>query len=1421
MSKFFSPKKHFNAAGSSLEKQAPRSLWRYFKGFCLITAYHSGRTARFTLRWCWRSFLLAYFLLATLFLILRFFVLPSLENYKSEFEGYASKQLQREVKIGDLHARWQGWHPEIDLHDVRVFDTKGVPALALPKVHTQISWWSLFALDLRFSRFELVGPSLRARRLSDGQIEVAGFRLGETKHNGDGAEKALSWILAQNELSIANGKFAWINDAKPEQQLELDKFNLLVRNEWRHHRLAIQASPPASLAAPIDIRVNLHQSLFAKKKLDLSSWSGEVFLDLKDADLPKLKAYVTLPFTLERSVGAVKAWLRLDSGHVADLTADLALRDVLGRFRQDLPPLDMAYISGRVIATERVIKDYRYLPNILGQTGHSVAVENFSMQTRDGKVLPSTSVRETYVPAHKDQTEKVELHAKQLDLQSIANFAEHLPLPADQRRLLMEVAPKGVLKNFTARWQGSLPNITNYTIEGEFLGLEMRPLKAQLARARVGKSPGRAGFPAIPGFDNVSGTISANEKGGRLRLDSRELKLQLPSYFVDPEMPFDRFVLQSKWEIQNNQSLRFEIQNLEFDQNGAHGTLRGTHRRDLDQADLGEVEMQGELDGFDLRTITRYIPEKTPEHLRHWLSTALLDGKANNVSLRLKGRLQDFPFSSQDGKSRSNGEFIVKGNIANGKLNFLPGVYAKDGVAPFWPVIDTIKGSFAFENARMEIRAESALSHQVPLNKVVAIIPDLASHDAVLQIDGNATGSLQAMFGYVKASPVDEWLGQFLHEATGSGNAQLGLKLLLPLHNIVDSKVNGVLQLNGNESLLQAGLPYISGITGKLEFSERGLNLNGLKAQALGGPLIASGGTQKDGSIRMRFEGVVTSDGIQNHFKGSELTPLLSKLSGNSRYLTQVNLKRRALEVIVDSNLQGFGIDLPEPFAKLPTENLPLHFELQPDPAIDQSELRDTVKVAVGERLLAQYQRRRKLEIGSKTQVVRGAISVNGPLSIPEDGLATQLNLKSLVLDDWTRLFEQNLSQLTASSSVNSESEMSQYVMPKKISLTTDTFVVMGKRLDKLVIGASRNGNRWQANVDAKQISGALSWLPPNERHEQGLVAAKLSRLSIPKSAAGEVGELLQAKNLPQSLPALEVQADQFELYGKVLGHLDLAAKNVRRNNERQWVIEQLRLKNEDAELKASGNWNVTDQGSKTALNFSLDIVNAGFLLERFGFKELMKAGKGKIEGDVSWHGLPFEFDIPSLMGQLQLKMSAGQFLKVDPAGSKLIGVLNMQSIPRRFTLDFRDVFSEGFAFDTIAGTARIEKGVAHTENLKMNSVSATVLMEGNADIGKEVQDLHVAVIPDLNVGAASMVYGLAVNPVVGLGTFLAQLLFKDPLKRAFTYEYKVTGPWTDPVVVKLENAERQAILEKQKAEKLKADKLKTEQADNAAQKKP
>ena len=243
----------------------------------------------------------------------------------------------------------------------------------------------------------------------------------------------------------------------------------------------------------------------------------------------------------------------------------------------------------------------------------------------------------------------------------------------------------------------------------------------------------------------------------------------------------------------------------------------------------------------------------------------------------------------------------------------------------------------------------------------------------------------------------------------------------------------------------------------------------------------------------------------------------------------------------------------------------------------------------------------------------------------------------------------------------------------------------------------------------------------------------------------------------------------------------------------REWRIKKLALKNADAELKASGKWSNRSGDSISDLNYVLEIEDAGKLLDRFGFVSIMRGGRGKLEGDIRWNGLPYAMDVPSMNGQIRLDLASGQFLKVDPGAAKLLGVLSMQSLSRRFSLDFRDVFSEGFAFDGITGMAKISQGVARTENLKMRSVNATVLLDGSADIAKETQDMHVAVIPEINAGAASVVYALAVNPVIGLGTFLAQLFLREPLARAFTYEYQITGPWKDPHVSKIGGRENQS----------------------------
>jgi len=355
---------------------------------------------------------------------------------------------------------------------------------------------------------------------------------------------------------------------------------------------------------------------------------------------------------------------------------------------------------------------------------------------------------------------------------------------------------------------------------------------------------------------------------------------------------------------------------------------------------------------------------------------------------------------------------------------------------------------------------------------------------------------------------------------------------------------------------------------------------------------------------------------------------------------------------------------------------------------------------------------------------------------------------------------------------------------------------VSGKPLANVVAGATHSGDGpWQVNVVSDHVNGQVTWRPPRG-DLPGIVRARLTRLSIPDSQGEQLTGLLDTSpNAPTEVPGLDILADEFELGKLRLGKLELQARNPRSagpGSARTWQLQKLEITNPDGRMTATGSWERETGAPPTAprrMNLALNVefANAGRLLTRLGYPDAIRNGAGFLKGDVSWQGSPFSIDFGSLAGKLQLQTDKGQFLKADAGAARLLGVMSLQSLPRRITLDFRDVFSEGFAFDTIGSTAVIKNGLLDTRDFRMRGVGATVLMEGGIDLGHETQNLHVLVMPIIDATSASLVYAALANPAIGLGTFVAQLVLRDPLSKALAVEYDVTGSWTDPQVRKRE----------------------------------
>ena len=261
----------------------------------------------------------------------------------------------------------------------------------------------------------------------------------------------------------------------------------------------------------------------------------------------------------------------------------------------------------------------------------------------------------------------------------------------------------------------------------------------------------------------------------------------------------------------------------------------------------------------------------------------------------------------------------------------------------------------------------------------------------------------------------------------------------------------------------------------------------------------------------------------------------------------------------------------------------------------------------------------------------------------------------------------------------------------------------------------------------------------------------------------------------------MDIVAEQFINKDKDLGRLELAA--VAEGSD--WRIDRLRLTNPESAFALEGVWQLGLPRPRTQVNLRLEISDIGRLLIRLGHKQGVQRGTSKLEGSLSWTGAPYELDYETLTGSLGLQAAKGQFVKLDPGVGKLLGVLNLQSLPRRVSLDFRDVFSEGFAFDEITGAVRIDRGTASTDNFRIRGPAAQVMIRGEVNLVQETENLRVRITPQVS-DSVSVAGALVGGPVAGAVVFLAQKALKDPLGQIVAFEYDVAGTWSAPTVSKV-----------------------------------
>jgi uncharacterized protein (TIGR02099 family) len=1256
--------------------------------------------------------------IASLMLVLRYWVLPDIERYHGIITVAASRAIGQPVSIGKIEADWRGIRPHLSLNDVRILDKdkQGQIALVLQHVDSVLAWTTLLGGEIRLYSLELDQPDLLVKRDARGMLHIAGVALSDQPADNQLAD----WLLHQSRVVVRGARITWLDELRAAPPLVFDRVNLSIVNTWRRHRFAVRAQPPAELSAPIDVRGDFSGSSFG----DLDEWRGQLYAQLDYTDVAAWRTWLPLPASLKQGRGALRGWLGVAGGKVTQLTADLALADVRAQLAEDLSPLEVRALRGRV-GWKGTAQDME------------ISTRQLSLQMNNGLVLQPTDFYLRLAAASNKQLAAGEMRANVLELANLVSMTESLPLEHNLKLQLDEFAPQGTVTNLQAKWQGDADKLEHYGVKAHFDKLSIK---------RVGK---------LPGFSGLSGDLDGSDTGGTLSLNARKLTVDAPQ--IMPEaLAFDTLTAQSSWQT-DKQGLEVKFSNVSGANADLAGTVFGSFQTLPDSPGL--IDLNINLTRGAVNHADRYIPVAALDQATHdWLRNALQGGQADEFHLRLHGDLNDFPFADS-----RKGAFQIQARVRGGVLE-----YAKD-----WPRIDNITGELLIQGKRLEVVAPTAMTVGGHLQKVSVVVPDLTSPDMLLQVRGEAVGETARCLDFIQQSPVRGYIDGFTDGMTARGNGNLHLSVDVPLLGSKPVAVSGSYHFLDNEVSLGESVPILYKANGELLFTESSMNLREAGAQILGGPAKLELRSGADGIVLAKAHGTASMDALRQNLS----VPLLRHLHGGSDWDAEITVQKKQSNVLVTSNLDGLASDLPAPFTKEAAEIIPLRFEMRSMVA-----QQDMISLQYGKLLGARLLRR---EENGASVIRRGTLNFGGAGRwLNRDGVWLTGTVPQLSLEGWGDLLEgSQSSQLSPPGGGKSAAGVQFSIVGA--DLLIQKLDVYGRNVNGLRVNARNRDGIITAQLASRDMNGEVSW----QGQGKGKLVARLKNLSLGGEGGGKKEHAARKHAIEENasgnteFPALDIAVDDFTWKDKPLGKMELLAQQ----HGRDWLLESLRITNPDGLLTADGKYHMASGEAQTQVNLKLEISDAGKILARSGYPNSVRKGSGKLEGEFAWRGGPDEFDWATLDGSLKLDTGKGQFLKIDPGIGKLLGILSLQALPRHITLDFTDVFSAGFAFDSITGTSQIKQGVLTTSDFKIDGSSAKVTMQGQVDLNRETQNLRIRILPTVG-NSVSLLGAFAAGPAVGLGTFLVNKILREPLDKLASFEYNVTGTWVNPDVAKIGN---------------------------------
>jgi uncharacterized protein (TIGR02099 family) len=732
-----------------------------------------------------------------------------------------------------------------------------------------------------------------------------------------------------------------------------------------------------------------------------------------------------------------------------------------------------------------------------------------------------------------------------------------------------------------------------------------------------------------------------------------------------------------------------------------------------------------------------------------WLDRSLVSGDVTDGTVVINGRLDQLPFDNNEG------QLEVRLPVRNAVLDF-----NED-----WSPLAGLGAQVNFSGRSMDIVSQQGAIRTAQVKNVQVRIRDLAR--PVLTLTGSVEGSLSTMLAELGSSPLGETYGGFVDRVHTSGDSTLDLDLRLPLYGRSKSvQVSGLVKLDDNELSIKDSTIALKKIRGTLIFDDNGIRGKNLVTQLYGKPArVRVWGGAEDGATHISLDGKL---GLLRQVVGKK-SALYPAITGDSDWQVVLSIQgeprrgeRANISLHASSTLAGTAIDLPAPFGKDRHSTRELSFEAD---KIDYPEKQ--VRLSYGDLLKG------LLVFSSAKQtpeLQRGAITFGGrePVLPAANSLLVSGNLKQIHTGEWRPYLGSDAPGLG---------------LPVEYQLDVEELEVLGHYIRDVSLQMEAAGLVWNIKAGGPSVAGDINLTKTGAGLDK--VVMNLQHLVV-ESSAGEAPQDDTAIS-PADFPNLQIVAQRFVYNDTDLGNFQLATEKLPDNTLK---LTRLLLSSELLVTRMSGTWRLQDGRQRSSVDVEVTSGKMDELLKAFGYQESIEDGELSGTMRAAWLGTPWAFSPPLVEGKIDVLIKKGQLVDLEPgAAGRVLGLLSLNNLPRRLTLDFRDLFGEGFSFDRIAGSFVVEGGNAYTSDLAVNGSAAKIEISGRVGLADQDYDQLVTVTPRVKT-PFSLAGTLVGGPVVGAAIMVAETLLEgriEALNKIVRTQYTLTGPWSDPEIIKID----------------------------------